>query len=116
MKKTFINKIKKILMDQKEELELKTKRATDELDFEGDEVDELQGKLIASLNAQLSIRDKEKLFRINNALKKIEDKSFGKCEECGELIAEKRIEVNPHCSTCVDCAEELEMQRKRAMS
>lgn len=111
--KKALSRIKDMLINQK--LELQSKTYNHEVDFDGDETDEIQGKLIASVNSKLSSRDKEKLHKIDNALKKIDDNTFGLCEECGELIAEKRLEINPYFPTCIDCAEELEREEKRKM-
>src|SRR5579885_3232879 len=93
MSKKVVDKIKDTLINQKRELQ--TKSYNNDIDIDGDETDEIQGKLIAIVNSKLSLRDKEKLQSIENALKKIEDKTFGICEECGDLIAEKRLEINP---------------------
>lgn len=37
---------------------------------------------------------------INDALKKIETGTYGKCEVCGKDIEEARLEVNPEARTC----------------
>ncbi|MGB8815899.1 MAG: TraR/DksA C4-type zinc finger protein [Minisyncoccia bacterium] len=42
---------------------------------------------------------------IKNALKSIEDGTYGKCSVCGEEIPEKRLEVNPSASTCIKHAK-----------
>ena len=43
--------------------------------------------------------------RIDAALKRIEDGEFGFCNNCGENIPLKRLEVSPSTPLCVDCAE-----------
>ena len=43
--------------------------------------------------------------RIDAALKRIEDGEFGLCNNCGENIPLKRLEVSPSTPLCVDCAE-----------
>jgi DnaK suppressor protein len=45
------------------------------------------------------------LVRIEQALKRIDEGEYGYCEECGEEIAEKRLEIDPAASHCVRCAE-----------
>lgn len=42
--------------------------------------------------------------RIDAALARIADGSFGECLRCGELIARKRLELDPTIPNCVDCA------------
>lgn len=41
--------------------------------------------------------------RIEAALLRIEDGSFGYCTECDEDIALKRLEYDPTLPTCIDC-------------
>ena len=112
MKKTFITKIKKILLEEKEIISSKQLEPID-IDISGDEVDEIQGKILANIQAQLSSRDKVKLKSIDIALEKIEEGTFGTCEECGEIIAEKRLTINPMFAICINCAEQIEAEEKR---
>lgn len=111
MKKNFLEKIKKILLTQK--LEFESINYSNDIDIEGDETDEIQGILIANVNNQLLSRNREKILQIENALKKIENGSFGLCEECEEQIAEKRLEINPYFSNCIACAEQKEFENKQ---
>jgi DnaK suppressor protein len=111
LKKSFLEKLKKSLLEQKKQLQAKS--YNDVIDFEGDEIDEIQGKLIANVSDQLSSRDRQKLLQIEIALKKIADKSFGVCEDCDDPIAEKRLEINPYFATCISCAEQRELERKK---
>ncbi|MCX7883431.1 MAG: TraR/DksA C4-type zinc finger protein [Caloramator sp.] len=47
--------------------------------------------------------EKEIINRIDNALKKIEDKSYGRCEFCGKDIPRERLDFMPYATTCVEC-------------
>jgi DnaK suppressor protein len=111
IKKKMIDKIKKSLLLQKKQL--LEKNYGEEIDIDGDETDEIQAKLIMTVSSQLLNKDRDKLFQIENALSKIANGSFGGCEECGEMIAEKRLEINPHFGTCISCAEMQELDRKQ---
>lgn len=42
--------------------------------------------------------------RILAALARMDDGEFGYCTECGEAIAEGRLDVDPGVPTCVSCA------------
>jgi len=112
VKKTFITKIKKILLAEQELILLKQTEPAD-IDISGDEVDEIQGKILANVQAQLSSRDKNKLKLIEIALEKIREGNYGYCDECSEQIVEKRLLINPIFSTCIGCAEQLEAEEKR---
>ena len=111
--KKSIEKIKKLLLEQK--VELQNKVPTAEIDMDGDETDIIQGKILANINSSLSSRDQDKIRRIDVVLQKIDDKTFGVCEECEETISDKRLEANPYCITCISCAEKLELLKKRNM-
>ena len=113
MKKMFIKKVKKILEEQRQELLNKAANATRiELDHSGDETDAIQAAIILRADAQIVAREKERFNKIENALKRICDGEFGKCQECEEDIAEARLLANPVSHTCIFCAEKLERLRK----
>jgi RNA polymerase-binding transcription factor len=119
--KTFLKKMKETLLNEKNEL---MKRATAQVagpdvdvDMDGDETDEIQAKILIETQKALVSRALNKVTAIDNALQRIEDKTYGVCEDCGEDIPEKRLTANPHFLTCVGCAEDKEVeerQRKRA--
>ena len=52
-------------------------------------------------------RDLE-LTRIDTALQRIENKEYGYCLDCGENIAEKRLEFDPSVTLCIHCASTAE--------
>ena len=55
----------------------------------------------------------EMLNKINEALARLEDGSYGNCFECGEEIAEKRLRALPFAVRCKDCEEAREIAEKR---
>lgn len=57
-----------------------------------------KGRRYALLDNEKSI-----ITKIDDAVKRIEDGSYGTCELCGEPITEERLDVIPYTSTCVDC-------------
>jgi len=71
----------------------------------GDEGDAAQANIINYIQETLSKRDLARLKKINYALEKIEKSDFGLCEECSELISEKRLLAIPGCNYCLPCAE-----------
>ena len=81
-----------------------------EVDIDGDDIDQIQGKAISAITEQLGQRDMARLRRIDTALAKIADGTFGQCEECGCDIGERRLMAIPGVETCVQCAEQLERE------
>lgn len=64
------------------------------------------------LTLRLSERGREKLKEIEEALERIEDGSFGTCEQCEAKIPKGRLKVMPFSTTCVACKSKQEKQRK----
>ncbi|MDP8269286.1 MAG: TraR/DksA family transcriptional regulator [Candidatus Tenebribacter davisii] len=50
---------------------------------------------------------------INNALKRIYDKTYGVCEICGDLIPANRLKIIPYAKYCIKCKEEEEERKRR---
>ncbi len=112
MNKQTIKQAKKQLVQHRQEIIDSTSTPRDmSIDLEGDEIDEIQGKIIANITAQISAREKERLIRIERALQKIKDGSFGSCEDCCELIAEKRLIAYPEFFLCLSCSEDRERSK-----
>jgi DnaK suppressor protein len=44
------------------------------------------------------------LSKVERALERIDDGSYGTCESCGKSIPLARLDVLPYASLCVDCA------------
>jgi DnaK suppressor protein len=49
--------------------------------------------------------DREFLFELDDALKRIEDGSFGICEDCGALVSKTRLKAVPSARLCIKCQE-----------
>jgi len=45
--------------------------------------------------------------RIERALEKLAEGSYGTCDNCGEPIAAGRLKVSPASSLCIECARRL---------
>ncbi len=43
------------------------------------------------------------LMRVENALKRIENGTYGKCLKCGGDISEERLMVFPSAENCIEC-------------
>ena len=64
---------------------------------------------------ELRTRDRERklINKINSALKRIEDGSYGYCEETGEPIGIKRLEARPVATLSLEAQEMHEKAEKR---
>lgn len=65
-------------------------------------------------NFLLRLKDRERklLKKINQALKRIDNGSFGICLHCGDEIDEKRLKARPVTTLCISCKEEQERKEK----
>jgi DnaK suppressor protein len=57
----------------------------------------------------------ETLDKINEALKRLEEGSYGNCFQCGEKIAEARLRALLFAVRCKDCEEILEVAEQRKL-
>ena len=53
------------------------------------------------------------LKSLDQALERMKRGTYGKCQECGCLISEKRLEVVPGAKHCIECKSKNEKQRGR---
>jgi DnaK suppressor protein len=73
-----------------------------------------RASLESDRNFTLRIRDRERklISKIEKAIQRIEDGSFGVCEECGCEISARRLEARPVTTLCIECKEEQERKEK----
>ena len=60
------------------------------------------------------IRERERFLirKIKNALRRIEEGTYGICEECGEDIPIARLKARPVTNYCLDCKTRMEAQER----
>ncbi len=109
-----LEKIKKMLLEEKTEiLQRMAKKQGAHLELlesqaRGDLADQAAALELQRIKSALSSLERQKLQNIDNALKKIEEGTYGICAECGELIDEKRLMIKPFAIYCVKCREKKE--------
>ena len=77
-----------------------------------DEMDLASAEYNQSFEFRLRGRDKSLLAKLDLALKKIEDGTFGNCESCDEPIGKKRLEARPETSLCIRCKDDQERDER----
>ena len=98
-----------ILANAKHTREEEMTLATDDLP---DEMDLASSEYLQSLTFRLRGREKQFLEKIDKALAKIEDGSFGTCESCEEEIQIKRLDARPETPLCINCKEDQERKER----
>jgi len=92
--------------------ELSSNKIDCNVDVDGDEGDAAQGTLILHMAYEHSDRNNAKLIALYEALKKIEKKEYGICEECECEIEKKRLLICPETKYCIRCMEMIERENK----
>jgi DnaK suppressor protein len=67
---------------------------------------------VVDLTEDISLRQlsthRETLLKIDEAIRKIREGTYGKCEDCGEDISVERLKILPFAIYCIDCQEKRE--------
>lgn len=82
-----------------------------------------QGVLDAAETTEADIQDdielaliqmkSETLHRIEEALARLDEGTYGYCNECGDEISERRLRALPFAVRCKDCEEARELEQLR---
>jgi DnaK suppressor protein len=111
-KKTLL-RFKKILFKEREQIvgevkqiyESSREMGQDGTQDIGDEAANIYNKqVLLSLNEN----ERQRLQEVDESLDRIQNGTYGICEECGEPIGLKRLEVRPVAKYCVPCKTKLE--------
>ena len=92
-------RISELLTDQMKTISVMTvesERQTDPND---------QASMEVERNYELRIRDRERrlILKMKEAIQRIDNGTFGICDDCGEEISEKRLIARPVTTQCIDC-------------
>jgi len=111
--KKTVARFKKILLKEREQIvgevkqivESSKEMGQDGIQDIGDEAANIYNKqVLLSLNENERLRLKE----VDESLDRIENGTYGICDECGGPISLKRLEVRPVAKYCVPCLTNLE--------
>jgi DnaK suppressor protein len=118
MKKKELEQLKQILEDEKRKIQRHLEDISDSsvADIEtpsGDSVDLASLEINQNSLAKVGKRELNHLKKIEVALTKIQDGTYGECEECGEQIAVARLMARPVAQLCIDCKTSQENEERR---
>jgi DnaK suppressor protein len=116
MKSQELQFFKELLVQQRTEILNKTNSFKAESAMEGtgqgDEGDLAVSELSLSLSLRLQEREAQLLQKVDRALAKIDEGSFGLCEQCEEPLHINRLKARPVASLCISCKEEQESRER----
>lgn len=111
-RKDQLKKFKRIFEAQRDNLLFNDRVLRDDFsvcdDDRYDEVDQATSDVEQSMRMRLRNRETLYIKKIEDALKRIEEGTFGLCDDCGEAIESRRLEARPTATLCVACKEEEE--------
>ena len=121
MKKKDLDILKKMLLEEKAKIMRHLESLSDsaEEDLEqgsGDQVDIASLEINQANIQKIGKRETFLLKKIDLALKKMDDGTYGECESCGEEIAVPRLMARPVAQLCIDCKTEQESMERRYSS
>lgn len=111
MRKTDLVRFKKIFIEQRDQILMNVAVIDENLMVrpeDKDEVDQANADIEQSMRMQLKNRETFTLKKINEAIRRIEEGSYGECENCGDPIELRRLQARPTTTLCIACKEEEE--------
>ena len=81
------------------------------LDYDPNFADSSQVTAERGENEALVTKLVEGLREVEHALEKLGTDRYGVCEDCGQQIAEARLEARPEARLCIDCAAKAASRR-----
>ena len=123
--KNRYNELKKMLEDRRRELTNEVQGRIRDVRAEGskdrdvlDQGESSEVDIQEDIEFALIQMKGETLNKVNEALRRLDENTYGNCFECGDEIAEARLRALPFAVRCKDCEEARETaeQRERAMA
>lgn len=122
MKKKELDQFKKILDDEKSKILRHLEKLSESQEISdvnvnsGDSADIAAVEINQTNLQKIGKREAYLLKKIDLALKKIGEGTYGECESCGESIAPARLMARPVAQLCIDCKTEQESMERRYSS
>ncbi len=78
-----------------------------------DEADTASHDIEQGMKMRLGNRESLYFRKIEEALLRIKDGTFGQCLDCGQYIGAKRLEARPTAELCIECKEAAESKETK---
>jgi DnaK suppressor protein len=108
-RRTLLEEKQRILNNSQNAIKHELALSTDDL---ADETDLTVSEMNQNLMFKLRDRERQLLSKIDQALAKVDDGTFGTCEDCEEPIEPRRLEARPVSTLCIACKEREEHKEK----
>lgn len=115
--KAQLEMFERLLLTQKKELLQDTGKAVQEMNEPlasfADPGDRASWESESTRGLRIRDRERKLLEKIDAALRRIVDGTYGECEECGELISVGRLRARPVTTLCIECKAEQEEKESK---
>ncbi len=112
MRKDLLKKFRKKFEEQKKNLLFNDKVMREDFqvnqDDRYDDIDQASSDVEQSLRMRLRNRELLLVKKIDEAIERIDEGTFGECESCEEDIEIRRLEARPTATLCIQCKEDQE--------
>jgi DnaK suppressor protein len=112
MKQSDIQYFRNVLEKMLEEIQEKGQSTIDDMSGSAqvyaDPADRASQESDQFFTLRLRDRDRKLISKVNAALERIEDGTYGVCEECGEEISIPRLKARPVTTLCIHCKSQQE--------
>jgi len=117
-KKKLMKERKKLLADvnhiRNEELDKSQRNAAGELSgYANHMADGGTDTIERQVSLGLMSNEEAMLLKIDGALKRIEDKTYGVCELCKEKISQERLKALSYATYCIECRSQEESKNNK---
>ena len=118
MNKKERDKFKKVLAEERRRIQRHLDELSEDSEAQlgntsGDQADLASTEISQTSLQKIGKRESYLLRKIDYALEKIEDGTYGQCELCGEEISAKRLLARPVAQLCIHCKTDQENSEKK---
>ncbi|WP_028575172.1 RNA polymerase-binding protein DksA [Desulfonatronovibrio hydrogenovorans] len=114
MKNSDFEYFRNLLRNMREEIQQKGENTiedmTEDREMYADPADRASAESDRAFILRLRDRDRKLIYKIDQALDRIDEGSFGICDECGEDISIPRLKARPVTTLCIKCKSRQEQQ------
>ncbi|MFH1019570.1 MAG: RNA polymerase-binding protein DksA [Pseudomonadota bacterium] len=108
----FRQKLETMSHDLLQEAEKTIHEMTDSTENYPDPTDRASAESDRSFELRIRDRERKLIAKIREAIERIDEGTYGICEECGDEISAKRLEARPVTTQCIECKTLQENQER----
>ena len=115
LSKDQLEQFRGILNEKRDHLYAEARRTLEsemviDADERMDEVDQASSEYMQAFSFRLRGRERFLIDKIEKALRKVDEGTYGMCEECEDPIALSRLTARPEAQLCIQCKEAQERE------